>query len=55
MTELGDLINTLFTGHGSMDMPLTALAAVWIVAFLIPEALAAQWGVRTAIATSNSK
>ncbi len=45
LTELGDLLNTLATGHGSMGMPLGLVAAVWIVVFLLPEALAARWGI----------
>lgn len=50
LTELGDLINTLFTGHGSMGFPLAGVAAVWTVVFLIPEALAARWGITRALA-----
>lgn len=45
LTETGDLINTLATGHGSMSLPLSALMMVWVVVFLIPEALAVRWGV----------
>lgn len=54
-TESGDLLNTLFTGHGSMNSPLVVLAAFWIVLFLIPEALAARWGITTALQMMNSK
>lgn len=45
LTEMGDLLNTLTTGHGSMGAPLTILTVVWIVIFLIPEALAVRWGL----------
>lgn len=48
LTELGDLLNTLFTGHGSMGAPLAIVAVVWIVVFLIPETLAASWGLTRA-------
>ena len=54
LTELGDLINTLATGHGSMGTSLIIIAAGWIVFFLIPEALAAKWGLRTAL-TQNQQ
>lgn len=50
LTESGDLINTLLTGHGSMGLPLITVAAGWIILFLIPEALAASWGIRTTLA-----
>ena len=50
LTELGDLVNTLATGHGSMAQPLPWVAAVWTCAFLIPEALAARWGLKHALA-----
>lgn len=53
LTELGDLLNTLDTGHGSMGLPLGIVAAVWIVVFLIPEALAASWGITRAIALKH--
>lgn len=53
-TEAGDLLNTLFTGHGSMDLPLIALAAGWIILFLIPEALAARWGITTALKSKQN-
>lgn len=49
LTELGDLLNTLATSHGSMGMPLGVVATVWIVVFLIPEALAARWGLTRAL------
>ncbi len=45
LTEMGDLLNTLATGHGSMGAPLAILTVVWIVVFLIPEALAVRWGL----------
>lgn len=45
LTELGDLLNTLTTGHGSMGAPLGIVAAVWISVFLTPEAMAARWGI----------
>ena len=49
LTELGDLFNTLATRHGSMGSPLSIVAVVWIVVFLIPEVLAARWGITRAI------
>lgn len=49
LTESGDLLNTLFTGHGSMNAPLIMVAVLWIALFLIPEALAARWGLTTAL------
>jgi len=49
LTELGDLLNTLATGHGSMGASLVIVAAVWIVVILIPEALAARWGITRAL------
>lgn len=52
-TEFGDLVNTLLTGHGSMDMPLFVLAVLWIALFLIPEALAARWGITTALSSKK--
>lgn len=49
LTETGDLLNTLATGHGSMGTSLGVVAALWIVVFLIPEALAAIWGITRAL------
>jgi hypothetical protein len=46
ITELGDLINTIATGHGALGMSLTALSVVWVLVFLLPEAKAAHWGVK---------
>lgn len=48
LTEGGDLLNTLLTGHGSMGASLVVVAALWIGVFLIPEALAARWGLARA-------
>lgn len=45
VTEGSDLINSLMTGHGTMGLPLSALAIGWIVLFLVPEAMAAFWGL----------
>ena len=45
LTEIGDLLNSLTTGHGTMGTPLVILAVVWMVVFLIPEALAVSWGL----------
>jgi hypothetical protein len=45
LTEAGDLLNTLATGHGSMETSLIVVAVVWVVVFLVPEALAAHWGI----------
>lgn len=50
LTEAGDLLNTLATGHGSMGASLSEVAALWVVVFLIPELLAARWGITRAIA-----
>lgn len=50
LTESGDLINSLVTGHGSLGLPLIALAAGWTILFLIPEALAAIWGFKKTFA-----
>lgn len=49
LTEAGDLINTLVTGHGSMGQSLIVVAVVWVLVFLVPEALAARWGIRAAL------
>lgn len=49
-TETGDLLNTLATGHGSLGQSLLVVAVVWTVVFLIPEALAARWGLSRAFA-----
>lgn len=45
VTELGDLINAVTTGHGTLGWSLTVLSVVWVVVFLLPEALAARWGL----------
>ncbi len=50
LTEAGDLLNTLVTGHGSLGQSLAVVAVLWIVVFLIPEALAARWGITRALA-----
>lgn len=47
MTETGNLLNSLMTGHGTMGAPAIALTIGWVALFLIPEALAAKWGFRT--------
>jgi hypothetical protein len=44
ITEGGDLLNTLATGHGGLGLPTLALVVVWVALFLVPEALAARWG-----------
>lgn len=49
VTELGDLVNTLYTGHGSFNMPKILVAVVWIGVFLVPEALATRWGIYHAL------
>lgn len=46
ITELGDLINTIATGHGTLGLPLMVLSVVWVLVFLLPEAKAAHWGVK---------
>lgn len=53
LTEAGDLLNTLATGHGSMGQSLSVVAVLWIVVFLIPEGLAARWGLTRAIAAKQ--
>lgn len=53
VTEAGDLLNALATGHGSMGLPLIGLAAGWILIFLVPEAFAAKWGLLTAMETKT--
>lgn len=53
VTELGDLVNTLFTGHGTMNSPKVLLAVIWIGLFLVPEALAARWGIAHALNDKN--
>lgn len=53
LTESGDLLNTLFTGHGSMGASLGLVALIWIVVFLIPEALAARWGLTRALGSKR--
>lgn len=49
LTELGDLLNTLTTRHGSIGASLGIVAVVWIVVFLVPEVLAVRWGISRAI------
>lgn len=53
LTESGDLLNTLATGHGGMGQSLGVVAVIWIVVFLIPEALAARWGLTRALALKH--
>ena len=53
-TELGDLINSIVTGHGIMGPSLIIFTAVWILLCSVPEALAALWGFRTAKRAQNS-
>lgn len=53
LTESADLLNTLATGHGSMGASFVVVAALWIAFFLIPEALAARWGLTRAIANKR--
>eukprot|EP00903_Cladosiphon_okamuranus_P012400 g11622.t1 len=55
LTETGDLLSTLCTGHGSFDTPPFVLAAIWIALFLVPEALAAQWGLTAACTELKNK
>lgn len=45
VTELGDLLNTLVSGHGTMNMNKILLTVVWVALFLVPEALATRWGI----------
>ncbi len=54
VTESGDLLNSLITGHGTLGLPLGVFAAGWIVLFLIPEAMAARWGLTTAFGTKSN-
>jgi hypothetical protein len=46
ITELGDLMNTIATGHGTLGLTMTSLSIVWVLVFLIPEAKAAYWGFK---------
>lgn len=48
-TELGDLVNTISTGHGTLGLSATSLSIVWVVLFLLPEAKAAHWGFKAAL------
>lgn len=50
ITELGDLINTIATGHGTLGLPLTVLSVFWVLVFLLPEAKAAHWGIKQHVA-----
>ncbi|MEM6693406.1 MAG: hypothetical protein AAF626_01915 [Pseudomonadota bacterium] len=50
LTELGDILNTVFTGHGTMGAPIPALLIGGFALFVIPEALAARWGMRATLA-----
>lgn len=43
LTELGDLLLVLSTGHGP-QVPAPILIAAWVILFLVPEAIAARWG-----------
>lgn len=46
LTELGDLLNSVVTGHGIVGSSLITFIIVWILLCSIPEALAALWGFR---------
>ena len=48
LTELGDLLNSVVTGHGIVGSSLIIFIIVWILLCSIPEALAALWGFRAA-------
>ncbi|MEM9435631.1 MAG: hypothetical protein AAGA15_01210 [Pseudomonadota bacterium] len=50
LTELGDTLNTVVTGHGANGLPIVALFLGGMALFVIPEALAARWGIRAALA-----
>lgn len=55
VTELGDLVNTLLTGHGTLGMNKFLLTVIWVGFFLVPEALAARWGLTLALNNKNKK
>lgn len=55
LTEASDLLNTLATGHGSMGAPLVLVAVLWVCLFLIPEAMAARWGITRALCSKQSR
>lgn len=46
LVELGDILNTLVTGHGDFGTPSVVLVLAGLALFIIPEGLAALWGVR---------
>lgn len=46
LVELGDILNTVVTGHGDYGAPLIALVLAGMVLFITPEGLAALWGIR---------
>ena len=48
LTELGDLLNSIITGHGIMGSSLIVFIIVWILLCSVPEFLAARWGFKTA-------
>jgi hypothetical protein len=49
LTELGDLVNSISTGHGTLGLSLTSLSIFWVVAFLFPEAKAVHWGIKATL------
>jgi len=53
LTELGDLVNTIMTGHGTMGLPLMVMSLIWVLLFLLPEAKAARWGFKATCAASQ--
>lgn len=46
LVELGDILNTVVTGHGNYGSPLVVLIGFGLILFIIPEGLAALWGIR---------
>ncbi|MEP3889496.1 MAG: hypothetical protein ABJN69_03455 [Hellea sp.] len=48
VNETGDLLNILTSDHGSFGLPAAALAVGWVACFMVPEALAAKWGLSRA-------
>ena len=49
LVETGDILNTMVTGHGTNGLPVILLVVIGLALFIIPEALAAIWGVRKSI------
>lgn len=46
LVESGDILNAVMTGHGTNGMPAIVVVSFGLALFIIPEALAAIWGIR---------